>query len=71
MLACTAARSFALSLVDGLRFKSLLFVARSTGILGFLPRRRIFRMVRRGWKAVETPSGWFDVIRGPRPPSHQ
>ena len=28
-------------------------------------------MVRRGWKAVETPSGWYDVIRGPRPPSHQ
>ena len=33
--------------------------------------RRIFRMVRRGWKAVETPSGWYDVIRGPRPPFHQ
>ena len=27
-------------------------------------------MVRRGWKAVETPSGWY-VVRGPRPPSHQ
>ena len=33
--------------------------------------RRIFRIVRRGWKAVETPSGWYDVIRGPSPPSHQ
>ena len=24
-------------------------------------------MVRRGWRAVETPQGWFNVIRGPRP----
>ena len=28
-------------------------------------------MVRKGRKAVETPSGWYDVIRGPRPPSHR
>ena len=28
-------------------------------------------MVRRRWKAVETPSGWFDIIRGPRPPSQK
>ena len=26
-------------------------------------------MPRRGWSAIETPNGWFEVIRGPRPPS--
>ena len=26
-------------------------------------------MPRRGWRAVEAPAGWFEVIRGPRPPS--
>ena len=26
-------------------------------------------MPRRGWSAMEIPSGWFEVIRGPRPPS--
>ena len=26
-------------------------------------------MPRRGWSAIATPSGWFEVIRGPRPPS--
>ena len=28
-------------------------------------------MVRRGWRAVETPPGWFNVIRGPQPPSER
>ena len=28
-------------------------------------------MVRRGWRSVATPSGWYEVIRGPRPPSVQ
>ena len=28
-------------------------------------------MVRRGWRPVETPQGWFNVIRGPRPPSER
>ena len=28
-------------------------------------------MPRRGWSAIATPSGWFEVIRGPRPPSVQ
>ena len=28
-------------------------------------------MVRKGWRAVATPSGWYEVIRGPRPPSAQ
>ena len=28
-------------------------------------------MPRRGWSAVPTPAGWFEVIRGPRPPSVQ
>ena len=28
-------------------------------------------MPRRGWTAIATPSGWYDVIRGPRPPSVQ
>ena len=28
-------------------------------------------MTRRGWRAVETPQGWFNVIRGPRPPSEK
>ena len=32
--------------------------------------RRIF-MVRRGWSAVATPAGWYEIIRGPRPPSVQ
>ena len=26
-------------------------------------------MPRRGWRAVETPAGWYEVIRGPRPSS--
>ena len=26
-------------------------------------------MPRRGWTAIATPSGWFEVLRGPRPPS--
>ena len=26
-------------------------------------------MGRRGWQAIEVPHGWFNVIRGPRPPS--
>ena len=26
-------------------------------------------MPRKGWRAVETPAGWYEVIRGPRPPS--
>ena len=28
-------------------------------------------MPRRGWSAVPTPAGWFEVIRGLRPPSVQ
>ena len=28
-------------------------------------------MPRRGWSSVATPSGWYEVIRGPRPPSVQ
>ena len=28
-------------------------------------------MPRRGWTAIATPSGWYDVIRGPQPPSVQ
>ena len=28
-------------------------------------------MVRKGWSAVATPSGWHSVVRGPRPPSVQ
>ena len=28
-------------------------------------------MPRRGWSAVPTPAGWFEVIRGPRPLSVQ
>ena len=28
-------------------------------------------MVRRGWTHVEVPSGWVQVLRGPRPPSVQ
>ena len=26
-------------------------------------------MPRKGWTALETPNGWFQLIRGPRPPS--
>ena len=28
-------------------------------------------MPRRGWQALDTPSGWYEVIRGPRPRSVQ
>ena len=28
-------------------------------------------MVRKGWSAFPTPSGWYNVVRGPRPPSVQ
>ena len=28
-------------------------------------------MPRRGWSSITTPSGWYEVIRGPRPPSVQ
>ena len=28
-------------------------------------------MGRKGWSSVATPAGWFEVIRGPRPPSVQ
>ena len=28
-------------------------------------------MVRKGWSAFPTPSGWYKVVRGPRPPSVQ
>ena len=28
-------------------------------------------MGRRGWKSLDTPTGWVQVIRGPRPPSVQ
>ena len=28
-------------------------------------------MGRKGWNTVATPAGWFEVIRGPRPPSVQ
>ena len=28
-------------------------------------------MGRRGWSAVSTPAGWYEVIRAPRPPSVQ
>ena len=28
-------------------------------------------MPRRGWSSIATPNGWYEVIRGPRPPSVQ
>ena len=28
-------------------------------------------MVRKGWTQVEVPSGWLQLIRGPRPKSEQ
>ena len=34
-----------------------------------LVRRR--SMPRRGWSSLPVPDGWFEVIRGPRPPSVQ
>ena len=34
-----------------------------------LVRRR--DMPRKGWSAHPTPSGWYSVIRGPRPPAEQ
>ena len=36
-----------------------------------LSQVRRFSMGRRGWSAVSTPAGWYEVIRGPRPPSVQ
>ena len=32
--------------------------------------RRIF-MVRKGWTAMDVPSGWVQILRGPRPPSQR
>ena len=29
------------------------------------------RICRRGWKSLDTPTGWAQIIRGPRPPSVQ
>ena len=26
-------------------------------------------MVRKGWRTVEVPNGWLQIIRGPKPPS--
>ena len=31
--------------------------------------RRGANMPRKGWTLLETPNGWFQLIRGPRPPS--
>ena len=28
-------------------------------------------MPKRGWQAIEVPSGWFEIIRGSRPPSQK
>ena len=28
-------------------------------------------MVRKGWSAMDVPSGWVQVLRGPRPPSQK
>ena len=28
-------------------------------------------MPRRGWQAIEVPSGWYEVIRCPRPPAQK
>ena len=38
-----------------------------SGFCIFLRRR----MPRRGWSSIPTPSGWHEVIRGPRPYSAQ
>ena len=37
------------------------------GLLWLFLRR--FVMVRRGWSAIAAPAGWYQVIRGPRPPT--
>ena len=34
---------------------------------GIFVEWREVRMPRRGWQAIEVPSGWYEVIRGPRP----
>ena len=47
------------ALLDGVRFGGV-----------FLLQRR-FSMPRRGWQALDTPSEWYEVIRGPRPRSVQ
>ena len=44
-------------------------VAVCFGVVRFLLHPRQTSMGRRGWQAVEVPQGWFNVIRGPRPPS--
>ena len=40
--------------------------AQSSGVL-FSVQWRLVRVPRRGWQAIEVPSGWYEVIRGPRP----
>ena len=41
----------------------VLFSFASQESCGFMPRK--------GWSVMPTPAGWFEVIRGPRPPSVQ
>ena len=47
-----------------LRFKSLLLVAFRQSSRFWLPGKTDFSNGL--WKVVETPSGWCDVIRGPK-----
>ena len=50
-------------------------LARSTSSVclhsAFLRLVRPIVVVRKGWSAVAAPDGWYEVIRGPRPPSAQ
>ena len=39
------------------------------GVVRFFLHPRQTSMGCRGWQAMEVPQGWFNVIRGPRPPS--
>ena len=38
------------------------------GVVSFASKERRRSMPRKGWSAVPTPAGWFEVIRGLRPP---
>ena len=45
------------------------FRAQQVAFFPFCSPIRLCEMPRRGWSHFETPSGWYTVVRGRRPPS--
>ena len=64
---------------DGTDFGSSHFLSNGTllsrvavgGSFSFASWQAAVFMPRKGWSVMPTPAGWFEVIRGPRPPSVQ